>query len=157
MSKTSYKPADYPTITPYLIIRGAAGAIDFYKKAFDAKVTVRMDGPDGKLAHGELQIGESRFMLGEEQAQMGIGFKSPATVGGNPVSIYLYVPDVDQVIAKAVAAGAKILMPVKDQFYGDRTGFIEDPYGHLWTVATRVEEVTPEMMKERMKTMAPPA
>jgi len=112
---------------------------------------VRMNAPDGKVGHAELQIGDSRIMLADENPSMGQGYTSAATIGGSPISLYLYVPDVDKVFERAVAAGAKTLRPVQDQFYGDRSGFIQDPFGHLWGIATHVEDVSPEQMKERMK------
>jgi PhnB protein len=110
-----------------------------------------MNAPDGKVGHAELQIGDSRFMLADENPSMGQGYTSAASIGASPVSLYLYCPDVDRVIERAAAAGAKILRPAKDQFYGDRSGFIQDPFGHLWGIATHVEDVSPEEMKERMK------
>jgi PhnB protein len=154
MSKaTSYIPQGYNSITPYIVIKGAAQAIEYYKKVFGANEVVRMNGPDGKVGHAELQIGDSRIMLADENPGMGQGYASPATIGASPVSLYLYLPDVDRVVENAVAAGAKILKPVEDQFYGDRSGFIQDPFGHLWGIATHVEDVSPEEMKERMKKM----
>lgn len=155
MSEVHYIPEGYNTVTPYLIIKGAAKAIDYYKTVFGAVVVVRMPGPDGRVAHAELQIGDSRIMLADEN--IGMGHRSAEDMGGSPVSLYLYLPDCDAVIAKAVAAGAKILKPIEDQFYGDRSGFIEDPFGHRWGVATHKEDVSPEEMKERMKKMMPAA
>jgi PhnB protein len=149
MSKVPYIPEGYNSITPYLIIKGAAQAIDYYKKVFGATVVVRMDRPDGQVGHAELQIGDSRIMLAEENPQMGA--TSATTIGASPISLYLYIPDVDGVVEKAVAEGAKILKPVQDQFYGDRSGFLQDPFGHFWGIATHVEEVSPQEMKERMK------
>jgi PhnB protein len=157
MSKVSPIPQGYHSITPYLVIKGAAQAIDYYKKVFAATEVVRMNAPDGKVGHAELQIGNSRFMLADENPSMGQGYTSAATIGGSPVSLYLYVPDVDKVVERAVAAGAKTLKPVQDQFYGDRSGFIQDPFGHLWGIATHVEDVSPEQMKERMKKVMQPA
>ena len=151
MSNVSYIPKDYNTITPYLIIKGAAQAIEYYKKVFGATETVRMNGPDGKVGHAELKIGNSHIMLADENPSMGQGHTSAATIGASPVSLYVYLPDVDRVVEKAAAEGAKILKPVEDQFYGDRSGFIQDPFGHLWGIATHVEDVSPEVMKERMK------
>ena len=153
MSKVSYIPQGYNSITPYLIIKGAAQAIDYYKNVFGATQTVRMDTPDGKVGHAELKIGNSHFMLADENPKMGEGHASAATIGASPVSLYVYLPNVDQVVQKAVAAGAKMLKPVEDQFYGDRTGFIQDPFGHLWGVATHIEDVSPKDMEERMKKM----
>ena len=110
-----------------------------------------MPGPDGKIGHAELQIGDSHIMLADENPSMGQGYTSASTMGGSPVSLYLYMPDVDRVFEKAVSAGATVLKPVQDQFYGDRSGFLRDPFGHLWGIATHVEDVSPEEMKERMK------
>src|ERR1700691_1127332 len=151
MSKVSYIPKDYNSVTPYLIIKGAAQAIEYYKKVFGATETVRMNGPDGKVGHAELKIGNSHIMLADENPSMGEGHSSPATVGGSPVSLYVYLPDVDAVVEKAKAEGAKILKPVQDQFYGDRSGFIQDPFGHLWGVATHKEDVSEKEMAERAK------
>ncbi len=153
MSKISYIPKDYNSVTPYLIIKGAAKAIEYYKNVFGATETVRMNGPDGKVGHAELKIGNSLIMLADENPNMGDGHTSAATIGASPVSLYVYLPDVDRVVERAAAEGAKILKPVQDQFYGDRTGFIQDPFGHFWSVATHVEDVSPEQMKERMKKM----
>ena len=155
MSKTNYIPKGYNTVTPYLVIKGAAKAIDYYKNVFGATVVVRMDGPDGKVGHAELQIGDSRIMLADDNLEM--GHRSAATIGASPVSLYVYLPDVDKVVEKAVAKGAKIQRPVEDQFYGDRSGFIQDPFGHLWGIATHVEDVSPSEMKERMKKVMQPA
>lgn len=157
MSKVSPIPNGYHSITPYLVVKGAAQAIEYYKKVFGATELVRMPGPDGKIGHAELQIGDSRIMLADENPNMGQGYTSAATLGASPVSLYLYMPDVDSVFQKAVAAGGKALKPVETQFYGDRSGFIQDPFGHLWGIATHVEDVSPEEMKERMKKMMPAA
>jgi PhnB protein len=151
MAKVSYIPKDYNSITPYLIVRGAAQAIDYYKKVFGATEVMRMPGPDGKIGHAELKIGDSRFMLADENPSMGQGHASAATIGASPISLYVYLPDVDRVVERAVAEGAKIMKPVQDQFYGDRSGFIQDPFGHLWSVATHVEDVAPKDMEARMK------
>ena len=151
MSKVSYIPKDYNTITPYLIIRGAAKAIDYYKKVFGATELFRMDAPDGKVGHAELKIGNSHIMLADENPSMGQGHTSAATIGASPVSLYVYLPDVDRVVERAAAEGAKILKPVEDQFYGDRSGFLQDPFGHLWGVATHVEDVAPKELEERAK------
>lgn len=149
MSQVPYIPKGYNTVTPYLIIKGAADAIEYYKKVFGATVVVRMDGPEGRVGHAELQIGDSRIMLADENPKM--GHSSASTIGASPVSLYLYLPDVDRVVEKAAAAGAQILKPVQDQFYGDRSGFIRDPFGHLWGIATHIEEVSPQEMEQRMK------
>ena len=151
MSKVPHIPKGYNSITPYLIVKGAAQAIDYYKKVFGATEVFRMDAPDGKVGHAELKIGDSHIMLADENPNMGQGHASAATIGASPVSLYLYLPDVDRVVDRAVAAGAKILKPVQDQFYGDRSGFIQDPFGHLWGVATHVEDVSPHEMQERAK------
>ena len=154
MSNVPYIPKGYNTVTPYLVVKGAAQAIEYYKKVFGATVVVRMDGPGGRVAHAELKIGDSIVMLADESSKMAVpGHGSATAIGGSPVSLYLYLPDVDGVVKKAVDAGAKILKPVQDQFYGDRSGFLQDPFGHFWGIATHVEEVSPEEIKERMKKM----
>jgi PhnB protein len=157
MSKVSPIPAGYNSITPYLVVRGAAQAIDYYKSVFGATEVFRMDGPDGKVGHAELKIGDSRIMLADENPSMGAGYTSATSIGASPVSLYLYIPDVDRVVERAVAAGAKLLKPVQDQFYGDRSGFIQDPFGHLWGVATHVEDVSPQELEERAKKARPAA
>jgi len=149
MSKVNYIPKGYNSVTPYLVIKGAAKAIDYYKNIFGATVLVRMDSPDGKVGHAELQIGDSRIMLADEN--LGMGNRSAESIGSSPVSLYVYLPDCDKVVEKAVAEGAKILKPVQDQFYGDRAGFIQDPFGHLWGVATHKEDVSEKEMAERAK------
>jgi PhnB protein len=150
-NKVNYIPKGYNSISPYLVVKGAANAIEYYKKVFGAKEVVRMDQPNGKVGHAELQIGDSRFMLAEENPSMGQGHVSASGIGASPVSLYLYIPDVDRVIERAVDEGAKVLKPVQDQFYGDRTGFIQDPFGHLWGVATHIEDVAPKDLAERAK------
>jgi PhnB protein len=157
MSKVSYIPKDYNSVTPYLVIKGAAQAIEYYKRVFGATEHVRMNGPDGKVGHAELKIGNSFVMLADENPSMGTGHSSAATIGASPVSLYVYLPDVDQVIQRATAEGAKILKPVQTQFYGDRNGFIQDPFGHLWGIATHVEDVSPKEMEERMRKLVPAA
>ena len=151
MSTVSHIPEGYNSITPYLVIKGAAQAIEYYKKVFGATELFRMAGPDGKVGHAELQIGNSRIMLADENPNMGEGHASASTIGASPVSLYLYIPDVDDVVKRAAAEGAKIVKPVQDQFYGDRSGFIQDPFGHLWGIATHVEDVSPEELEQRMK------
>ena len=141
-------PDTYPGATPYLICRGAAKAIEFYKKAFGAIERGRMDAPGGKIGHAEIAIGKAVIMLADEHPEMDA--RSPQTIGGTPVSIYVYVADVDSLARQAEAAGAKILRPVADQFYGDRSVFLEDPFGHRWGFATHVEDVSMEEMKKRM-------
>jgi PhnB protein len=153
MAKVSYIPKDYNSVTPYLIVKGAAKAIDYYKKVFGATETVRMNGPEGKVGHAELKIGNSHIMLADENPSMGQGHTSAASMGGSPVSLYVYLPNVDEVVRRATTEGAKKLKPVEDQFYGDRTGFIQDPFGHLWGVATHIEDVSPKDMEARMKKM----
>jgi PhnB protein len=155
MKKVNYLPKGYNTITPYLVVKGAAKAIDYYKKVLGATVVVRMDGPDGRVGHAELQIGDSRIMLADENPAM--GNRSAESIGASPVSLYVYLPDCDKVVAEAVAEGAKILKPVQDQFYGDRSGFIQDPFGHLWGIATHKEDVSPKEMADRMKKLMPAA
>ncbi|HYR77711.1 MAG TPA: VOC family protein [Pyrinomonadaceae bacterium] len=143
-------PEGYHSVTPYLIIKGATEAIDFYKKAFGATELFRMPAPEGKIGHAEIKIGDSPIMLADEFPEM--GYKSPQTLGGSPVSLMIYVADVDTVFKQAIAAGGKEQRPVKDQFYGDRSGTLEDPFGHVWHVATHKEDVSPEEMERRMKT-----
>ena len=145
-------PKGYNAVTPYLCVKGAAGAIAFYKKAFGAKEVMRMPGPGGTIGHAEIQIGDSRIMLADEFPEM--SFRSPRTVGGTPVNIHLYVADVDRVVKKALAAGAKPLRPVAEQFYGDRTGSLEDPFGHVWHVATHVEDIPMKDLKKRAVALA---
>ena len=141
-------PDGYHSVTPYLHIRGAEEAIKFYEKAFGATENMRLPMPDGSIAHAELQIGDSRVMLSEESAAW--GNLGPKTLNGTATGIMLYVPDVDAVVDRAVAAGATVKMPVVDQFYGDRSGRIEDPFGHLWMIATHIEDVPPAEMQARM-------
>ena len=150
-SKVNPVPEGYHTVTPYLCIRAAAKALDFYARAFGAQEKVRMPGPDGKVMHAEILIGDSMVMLGEENPAQNA--KSPEAFGGTPVSIMLYVPDVDAVFKKATAAGAKADAPPADMFWGDRYGKLTDPFGHSWGIATHVEDVTPEEMKKRMAAM----
>lgn len=140
-------PVGYHTVTPYLIIDGAAAAIEFYKQAFGAVETMRMQHGD-KIGHAEIKIGDSPVMLADEFCEMGA--KSPKTYGGSAVGICLYVENSDRVFDQAVAAGATVKRPMTDQFYGDRSGTIDDPFGHQWTISTHVEDVTPEEMEKRM-------
>lgn len=144
-------PDGYHSLTPYIIVDGAAGAIEFYKKAFGAKEVMRMPGPDGKVGHAEIMIGDSHLMLADEHPQMGA--RGPNAFGGTAVGLLLYVPDVDSVVARAVAAGAKVERPVANQFYGDRSGGIVDPYGHKWYVSTHVEDVPPDELERRAAAM----
>jgi len=141
-------PPGYHTLTPGFCVRGAVEAIDFYKRAFGAKERMRLLKPDGAtVAHAELMIGDSRFMLGEEDAAMGV--LSAQTLGGSPVNFYIYVRNVDAAVERALAAGGKPLMPVSDMFWGDRIGGITDPYGQKWTLATRKEDIPPREMAKR--------
>ena len=149
MKKVSYIPKGYNTVTPYLVIKGAAKAIEYYKNVFGATEVMRMAGPDGKVGHAELKIGDSHIMLADENPSM--GYRSVESIGASPVSLLVYLPDCDKVVAKAVAEGAKILKPVEDQFYGDRSGFIQDPFGHFWSVATHKEDLSQKEMEERAK------
>ncbi len=143
----SYVPEGYRTVTPYLVIRDAAKAIEFYKKAFGAKETMSMPTPDGKIAHAEIKIGDSMIMISDEMPQWGT--KSPETLNGTPVGIFLYVPDVDATFKLAIASGATEVMPVADQFWGDRYGKVLDPFGHQWNIATHTEDLTSEEIGER--------
>jgi PhnB protein len=145
-------PAGYEAPIPYLIVQGAAAAIDYYKKAFGAKEVMRMPGPDGKIGHADVIIGGGHVMLADESPQM--EHRGPKSFGGSPVSLCIYVDDVDAVVKRAVAAGGKITRPVADQFYGDRTGGLTDPFGHIWFVMTHVEDVSDEEMKKRAAAMA---
>ena len=140
-------PDGYPSLSPYLSVDGAAAAIDFYSKVLGAKERMRMPGPDGKIGHAELQIGDSVLMLADEWEEG--GFLAPQTVGRTSVTLSLFVEDVDGVFERALAAGAKSLRPVENQFYGDRSGQFEDPFGHRWSIATHVEDVSPEEMAKR--------
>jgi PhnB protein len=140
-------PDGYPQVSAYLHVDGAAEAIDFYKNVFGATERMRMPQPDGRIGHAELQFGDSVVMLADEVPEMAI--RGPKAVGGSPVTLSVYVEDVDGVVEKAVAAGAKLLREVKDEFYGDRSGQFEDPFGHRWSVATHVEDVSPEEMQKR--------
>ena len=145
-------PPGYRSVTPYLSVKGAANAIAFYKKAFAAKEIMRMPAPGGTIGHAEIQISDSRIMLADEYPDM--NFRGPQSFGGTSVHIHLYVQDVDRVVKKAVAAGAKVLRPVTDQFYGDRSGSLEDPFGHVWHVATHKEDIPAKELKKRAAAMA---
>ncbi|MDD9380977.1 VOC family protein [Streptomyces sp. ZAF1911] len=140
-------PEGYPRVTPYLCIDGAAAAIDFYVSVLGARERMRMAAPGGKIGHAELELGSSLVMLADEYP--GIGFRSPKSVGGTPVTLHVYVEDVDAVFAKALAGGATELRPLRDEFYGDRTGQFEDPFGHRWSIATHIEDVPPDEMERR--------
>jgi PhnB protein len=142
-------PEGYHTVIPYLCIKGAADALEFYKKAFGATEVMRMPQPDGRIGHADIRIGDSHVMLADEFPEM--GFKSPRTFGGSPAQLALYVEDVDTFVDRAVKAGAKLTRPIENQFYGDRAGAVEDPYGHTWHIATHVEDVPPDEMQRRAK------
>ena len=142
-------PEGYQTVTPYLSVDGAAGAIDYYKRAFGAKERVRMSAPGGKIGHAELEIGDSLVMLSDPFPQATT--RTPKELGGTSGSVFMYVEDVDAVFKKAVDEGATITMEVADQFWGDRFGAVTDPFGHVWTIATHIEDVPPEEMAERAK------
>lgn len=141
-------PEGYHSITPYLIVKGGSEAIEFYKRAFGATEVMRMPKPDGKIGHAELSIGDSKLMLADEYPER--GYRSPLSIGGAGVSLMLYIEKVDEVFKRAIAAGAKELQPVQDQFYGDRSGTLQDPFGHVWTVGMHVEDVPPEEMERRV-------
>jgi len=140
-------PDGYHTVTPYLVIKDAASAIEFYKKAFGAVEIMRMPGPDGRVMHAEISIGNSRLMIADECPEMNA--RSPKSLGGSPVSLLLYVEDVDSFFTRATSAGAATIRPVKDQFYGDRSGSLSDPFGHLWHVGTHKEDVAPAELQKR--------
>jgi PhnB protein len=140
-------PQGYHAITPYLIVKGAANALDFYKKAFGAVEVFRFPQPDGRIGHAEIKIGDSMVMLADEHPEMGA--RSPETIGGSPISMLLYVTDADAVFNQAVAAGAKVVRPLANQFYGDRTGGVTDPFGHQWYIATHIEDVSSAEMQKR--------
>jgi uncharacterized glyoxalase superfamily protein PhnB len=142
-------PEGYQTITPSLIVREARKAIDFYKKAFGAEEIMAMSGPGGSIMHAELKIGTSRVMLADEMPQFGC--KSPAAYGGTPVSFYVYVDNVDNAWKRATDAGAKPVMPVGDMFWGDRVGKVDDPFGHGWTLAQHVKDLTPDQIAKGQK------
>ena len=145
-------PDGYHSITPYLICRDAARAVEFYQQALGARIKGGvMKGPDGKVMHAELVIGDSIIMLADENPERGAS--SPQTIGGSPMSMLVYVPNVDEVFAKAMAAGARQVSPVEKQFYGDRSGGFLDPFGHAWHVSTHVEDVSPEELQRRMAAM----
>ena len=147
-------PDGYHSVTPYLIVKGAAAALAFYKRAFGAVEVLRLDGPDGRIGHAEIMIGDSHVMLADECPEMGA--RSPQTIGGSAVSLLVYVTDVDAVFQQAVEAGATVKRPVADQFYGDRSGGLEDPFGHSWYISTHVEDVPPEEINRRVAAMAQP-
>jgi len=145
-------PKGYHAVTPYLSVQGAAGAIAFYKKIFGAREVMRMPGPGETIGHAEIEIDKCRIMLADECPQM--NFRGPHSLSGTPVHIHIYVKDADRVAKKAVAAGAKLLRPVADQFYGDRSGSLEDPFGHVWHVATHIKDIPMKKLKKRAAAMA---
>jgi PhnB protein len=140
-------PAQYGSVTPYLVCKDAARAIEFYKQAFGATEVMRLSGPGGVVGHAEIKIGDSIVMLADEHPSM--GHVGPKSLGGTPVSLLVYVEDVDAQFERAVKAGAVVKRPIQDQFYGDRSGILEDPFGHLWSLATHIEDVTPEEIERR--------
>ena len=148
-------PDGYHTITPYLSIKGVAAALEFYKRAFGAKEIYRLGMPDGRIGHAELQIGNSRIMMADEMPEMPDAIaQSPKSLGGTTSGMCIYVADVDAQFHRAVEAGATVKRPVKDQFYGDRSGTVEDPFGHLWTIATHIEDVSMEEIGRRAATLS---
>ncbi|MGH8651112.1 MAG: VOC family protein [Gammaproteobacteria bacterium] len=140
-------PDGYRAATPYLCVKGAASAIEFYKKAFGATELMRLAAPDGKVGHAEIKIGDAPIMLADEHPEM--NFQSPPTLGGSPVTLHLYVEDVDAFVLQAVAAGARLVRPVEDQFCGDRSGHLVDSFGHVWSIGTHKKDVSPEEMEKR--------
>ena len=140
-------PEGYHSVTPYLVMKNAAAAIEFYKKAFGAVELLRMAAPGGKIGHAEIKIGDSPVMLADEYPDM--GFKGPESLGGTPVSLMIYVDDVDKIYPQAIAAGGKEVRPLQNQFYGDRSGTLTDPFGHVWTISTHVEDVPEEELAKR--------
>lgn len=140
-------PKGYHSVTPYLCVDGAAGAIDFYKKAFGAKERMRMEMPGGKIGHAEISIGDSILMMADEHPEL--EFLSPRTRGGTPVTLHVYVRKVDEAFARAVAAGATVKQPLKDQFYGDRSGTLQDPFGHIWHLSQHIEELSMKEIRKR--------
>jgi PhnB protein len=152
MAQVKAIPDGYHNVTPYLFVRGAAAAIEFYKTVFGATEILRMPGPDGRIAHAEIKIGDSIVMLADENP--GRGVMSPQTIGGYSAGMMVYIENVDAVVKKAIERGARALHPIKDQFYGDRSGSILDPFGHMWTIATHVEDVSEEELKKRMSAMS---
>lgn len=149
MTKVESRPQGYHTVTPYMAVRDCVAAIDFYRRAFGAEKTMQLDMPDGKVAHAEIRIGDSTLMMSEENEAW--GNRSPQTLGGSPMFLMIYVPDVDAAFKKAVAAGATEVRAVQDQFYGDRSGTLKDPFGFQWTLSTHIEDVSQEEAQLRME------
>jgi PhnB protein len=145
-------PEGYPQVTPYLVVDGAGAAIEFYGTVLGARERMRLPGPDGTIGHAELQLGDSLIMVADEAPQFGL--RGPRAIGGTPVTISVYVEDVDGVVERAVQAGATVLRPVEDQFYGDRSGQFEDPFGHRWSIATHVADVSADEMSQRAADLA---
>jgi PhnB protein len=148
-------PDGYPRVAPYLFIDGASAAIDFYCSVLGAKERTRMAGADGRVFHAELEVGDSMIMLGDQNPDMDV--RGPREIGGTPMMVHVYVEDADGVFERAIGAGAKMLRPVEDQFYGDRSGRFEDPFGHRWDVATHIEDVPPGEMEKRAAATMPAA
>jgi PhnB protein len=146
-AKVKSIPDEYRGATPYLCVKGAATAIDFYKNAFGAREVMRIAMDEGKIGHAELRVGDAPFMLADEFPEM--NFRSPQSIGGTPVNVLIYVDDVDALVKRAESAGAKVLRQPEDQFYGDRMATLEDPYGHSWSFATHIEDVSPDEMRKR--------
>lgn len=151
MAAVPFKPPGYHSVTPYLALRDARAALDFYARAFGAELMLKLDMPDGSIAHAEIRIGDSILMLSEENPDW--GNRSPQSLGGSPVFLMIYVPDVDAAFARALEAGAEAVRPVADQFYGDRSGTLKDPFGYQWTLATHIEDVSTEEAQKRMNAM----
>lgn len=146
-------PEGYHSVTPYMIIKGAAGALEYYKKAFNATELMRIDGPNGTIGHAEIRIGDSILMMADEFPQMGC--LSPLTAGSVSVSLMIYVPNVDEIFAQAIKAGGTEKRAIQNQFYGDRSGTLVDPFGHMWTVSTHIEDVPPDELARRAAASAP--
>jgi PhnB protein len=151
MADVPYKPEGYHSVTPYLAVRDAVAAVDFYRRAFGAELVMKLTMPDGKYAHAEVKIGDCHVMMAEENPEW--GNTSPQTLNGSPVSFMVYVPDVDAAFARAIAAGAVQVRPVEDQFYGDRTGTLKDPFGFQWSLGTHIEDVSEAEGQRRMEAM----
>jgi len=151
MSNVSAIPSGYHSVTPYLVVKNAAAAIEFYVKAFNAKEELKLVGPGNSIGHAEVRIGDAVVMLADEHPDFGA--LSPETIGGSPVSLLIYVEDVDKIFAQAISAGATEVRPVQDQFYGDRSGMLKDPFGHSWSIATHIEDVSMEESQRRFDAM----
>ena len=151
MATVPYQPEGYHSVTPYLAVRDAVAAVDFYRRAFGAELVMKLTMPDGKYAHAEVKIGDSHVMMAEENPEW--GNTSPQTLGGSPVSFMIYVPDVDAAFARAIAAGAVQVRPVEDQFYGDRTGTLRDPFDFQWSLGTHIEDVSEAEGQRRMQAL----